>query len=429
MPRVRALILAGLLLFGCDDEPSGSSVSVRVISPSGGDPLSEASFSNVRIDVLQEGRPLTSVSEMVGGGFDLPVEINSLFLPTQIRVRLEGAQTWVGAPPGFVPAAAGGLVRIVVGPPGQCAIVDDAELPSTRAAAAALRVDTFALVAAGEGTTGPSRAVEFIDLLRFFSGELEDLTLGGGAATGGFIGDAKALLITEQGSLLYDLGSEMREQPFTMLHEGGDETATTIERTNGVTVVGGGSEATWVWDNEQQYQTEVEAIRTRPAGASFGTNVLVAGGGEPFAEVLTTNGNDDVSIEYADGERFGAVIARDEDALWVLGGTDGDGMPRTDTVSILGCTEACTPAAGPEWEGDPPTAVLGDLVLAGDRVYRVSFGAGVWQRELSWTLNARRDGALMVEFESGMVVVIGGSDIGGARPDVEVCWPDELRPL
>ena len=101
---MRALFLAGLLLIGCDDDPPSTSISVRVVSPSGGDPLSEATFSNVRIDVLQEGRPLTTITEMVGGGFDLPIEINSIFLPTQVRVRLEGSQTWVGAPPGFVPS-------------------------------------------------------------------------------------------------------------------------------------------------------------------------------------------------------------------------------------------------------------------------------------------------------------------------------------
>lgn len=425
---MRALLLASLLLFGCDDAPASPTISVRVISPSGGDPLSEASFSNVRIDVLQEGRPLTTVTETVADGFDLPIEINSFFLPTQVRVRLDGAQTWVGAPPGFVPVASGGLVRIVVGPVGECAIVDDAELTTARDQAATVLIDTFVLSAGGEAPSGPSRAVEFIDLLRFRDGELEDMALGGGAATGGFIGDAKALLITDEGSLIYDLGSEEREQAFTMLHDGADETATAIERTNGVTVVGGGMEATFVWDDGRSAELAVDGARIRPAGASFGANVLIVQGGEPFAEYLEPDG-DRTTIDYDDGERYGAIIARDQDALWLLGGTDGAGTPRNDTVSILGCPNACAPSVGPEWEGDPPTAARDDLVIAGDQVFRVSFGAGVWQRELLWTLNARRDGALLIEFESGIVVVVGGSDIGGARPDVEICWPDELRPL
>ena len=413
----------------CDDDPSSPTVSVRIVSPSGGDPLSEATFSSVRVDVLQDGRPLTSVSEALDGEVDIPIEINSLFLETRVRVTLEGSQTWVGAPPRFVPISSAGLVRIVVGPAGECAIVEDAELPSARDQAAAIRVDTFVLSAAGEEAGGRSRAAEFVDLLRFFSGELPDLTVGG-AATGASIGDAKALLITAEGTLIYDLGeAEMRETPFTRLHAGGDETSTAIERPNGTTVVGGGTEATWVWDNERQYTSAVMGMRTRPAGAAFGAEVLVVAGGEPFAELLDPNGEDIVVIEHEDGERFGALIARDDDALWLLGGTDGSGASRSDTWSILGCPDACAVVDAPAWEGAAPTAVLGDLVLAGDSIYRVSFGAGVWQRQLAWTLGARRDGGLLVELESGVVVVVGGSDAGGARADVEMCWPDELRPL
>ena len=68
-------------------------------------------------------------------------------------------------------------------------------------------------------------------------------------------------------------------------------------------------------------------------------------------------------------------------------------------------------------------------VVAGDRVYQVSFGAGVWQREELWTLSFVRDGALVMKLESGVVIVAGGADAAGARADVEVCWPEELPAL
>lgn len=403
-------------------------VSVRVVSPSGGDPLSEAAFTAVQIDVLQEGRPQTSITDDVDGGFDVPIEINSLFTLTQARVRLTGSQTWLGAPPRFTPAASGGLVRIVVGPAGECAIIDEAELPSARSQMAVARIDTFVLLAAGEGESGPSRNVEFLDLLRLFPGELDALVNGGGAATGAFIGDSKALVVSAEGSLIYDLGSEEREEAFTALHAGGDETSTAIARAGGATVAGGGTELTWIWDDTRDYTTEVASERTRPAGVSFDNQVLVVAGGVPFGEIVEPDGTR-TEVAYDDGDRFGAWIARDEDALWLIGGTDGEGEVRTDTVSIVGCPSACTPAVGPEWEGPPPSAVLDDLVLAGDAIYRVSVGAGVWQRELLWTLSTQRDGAFLVEYESGVVVVIGGTDVAGPRADVEMCWPDELLPF
>ena len=352
---VRAWILIGLLLCGCDDDPSSPMVSVRVVSPSGGDPLSEAAFSAVQIDVLQEGRPQTSITDDVDGGFDVPIEINSLFTLTQARVRLTGPQTWLGAPPRFTPAASGGLVRIVVGPAGQCAIVDEAELPNARSQMAVARIDTFVLLAAGEGDSGPSRNVEFLDLLRLFPGELDALVNGGGAATGAFIGDSKALVVSAEGSLIYDLGSEEREEAFTTLHDGADETSTTIARVGGTTVVGGGEEATWVWDDTREYKTDVSSTRTRPAGVGFeggdfNNAVLVVAGGTPFGELVRPNGETS-EVLYDDGDRFGALIARDEDALWLIGGTDAEGTARTDTVSIVGCPSACTPADGPEVGG------------------------------------------------------------------------------
>ena len=413
---------------------------VAVVSADGADPIAAAAFDSVTVEVAQEGRPITRVTRRLDGALDLPLELGSLSAPTRVRVRLDGPEPWVGAPPTFVPLAAAGLLRVIVGPTGRCAIVPEAELPRAVEQPATARVETFALIAGGREADGPSTAVSFVDLLRFYSDDLDPLTLGSGVGRAASLGFERAVVATEGGTLLYDLAdAEARNTPLGPVHAGAGPASAVVSRPGGAVVLGGEDRdgpvagVTWVFEDGRALTSEMQVARRRPAATALGNFVVVAGGaaGPPFAEVLNASTQQSVPVAYDDGVRIGALLVRDGDALWVVGGVDAEGTLRQDTVQLLGCPSACRAESGPPWTTARAGAVFADGYLVGGdrRVEALTFRAGVWTVEPAFELQASRRDPFAAVFESGVLVVLGGASEEGPRRDVELCWPSTLTPL
>ncbi len=437
---MRSALVALGLLAACSDGPPRLRINVAVVSATGGDPLTDADFEEVTVEVAQQDRPVTRVTRRLDGAFDLPIEIGSLSASTRVRVHLDGPEPWVGAPPQFVPLAAAGLVRVVVGPAGRCAIVPEAELPEATEEPAMARVETFALVAGGRGASGPSTSVGFVDLVRFFSGDLDPLTLGSGAGRAATLGFERAVVVTEGGALLYDLANaDARNTPLAPVHDGAGPASAVIARPGGAVVVGGeeGGAAvpgvTWVFEDGRALDSLLVVPRRRAAAVALGNFVVVAGGSEagPIAEVLNASTQESAPVEYDDGVRLDPLLVRDGDSLWLIGGVGADGTVRQDTVQLLGCPSACRAEPGPPWSTARAGAVVeGGYIVGGDtRVEVAAFRAGVWTLEHAFDLQVARRDPLAVVFESGVLVVVAGSDEAGARRDVELCWPTALVPF
>lgn len=424
----------------CSDGPSRLQIAVAVVTASGGDPLTAAAFDSVTVEVAQEDRPVTRVTRRLDGSFDVPIEIGSLTSETRVRVRLDGAEPWVGAPPAFVPVASAGLVRVVVGPAGSCATVPEAELPAVLERPAMTRVETFALVAGGRDDSGPSTSVAFVDLVRFFSDALDPLTLGSGYGRAAFLGVGRAVVVTEGGALLYDLAdAEARNTPLMPVHAGAGPASVVVQRPGGAVIAGGEAAAapvdgvTWIFEDGRALTSTLAVPRRRAAALALDNFVVVAGGSEagPVAEVLNASTQESSPVAYEDGVRLDPLLVRDGDALWLIGGLGADGTVREDTVQLLGCPTACRAEAGPSWATARAGAVFADGYLVGgdERVERVSFRAGVWTVEPAFELQAPRREPLAMVFESGVLVVVAGSDDAGPRNDVEICWPEALTPF
>ena len=421
-------LACGLAACGQDTPPP--TVEVRLVTADGGNPLDRGLFDRVTVEVEQIGRPTTTVTRDLDGELDLGVEFDSLGGAMTLRVRFEGGgATLVGESPEFVPASAGGLVRVMMGAPGSCERASDAILRAPRSAAAIVRNDTFVTRFAGlEG--GPSARVEFVDLLRWRAGELDDLTLGAGPAAGASLAAGESVVASAEGGFRYDLAdSEVRERPLE-LHAGAGPGSVVVATEGGVAILGGELDGapvgavTWVAADGGVHQTRA-APRRGGAAIAIGDAVLVAGGeGEGMvAELLRPTEAEGTPIGDDDGVRRDPVLVQtlvgDATAAWLVGGVDAEGAPRLDHVALLGCPGACRaePATDPAVELVGPSA-LGDTVVAGAQVLQARFD-GRWSFEQTHTLATPRQRAGLVRFgDEGPLVVVAGDD----RADVEVCW-------
>ncbi|MEM9073521.1 MAG: hypothetical protein AAGE52_33755, partial [Myxococcota bacterium] len=339
--------LLALFLLSCNDGPSAVTVDVQVVTATGGDPLAAAAFETLTVEVAQDDRPITRISERAGGTFDLPIAIDSLTNSTRVRVRLEGAVPYVGAPPRFVPVATGGLVRVIMGPAGTCEVVPEADLGDAREQWATTRVGgDFAIFAAGVDEDGPSTAVAFLDLVRFFGGDLDDLAMASGRGRATFVGPTRAVVTTEGGTSLYDLANAEERNRGLAVHAGAGLRSAVASVSTRALIAGGDLAGepvdgiTWLLEDGAVADTEGMTLQTprRDAAAAFlGQLAIVAGGSQDglVAELLNLNTETSTPIPFDDGVREGAVLARDGEALLLLGGTNESGELRTDTVSIL----------------------------------------------------------------------------------------------
>ena len=434
-----ALLFVTLALVACSDSVPPATVEVRVITPTSTNPFEGEPITRVTLEVQQgDAEPVRRVDD-VTDDFDLGVAIPDLTLRTRTRVVLEGADGILlhGAAPPFVPLASGGLVRIVVGPPGRCAVVGRAQLLVGRANRGHALVDTFAVFVAGLDEAGAtSNGVTSLDLLRFdtvddrsTAGALPALAGLRGPARAAAFGVSRLAIVGGDASIRYDLGVfEGREAPLA-LHAGADLTSALGSVGNAAIVAGGASaSATWITTEERLVAISLDAARADGALVEVGGAALFSGGatedGVPIAELLRADGTS-VAIESAmeDGTRRHGRFVVASDALLLVGGLDDEGTLRSDTLLFRGCPEACVASEGPPWsEPREGLATSGDLLVAGDRVERFTGEAIVPYA----TLAVPRHDPLVARLESGVLLVAGGEP---ALRDVELCFPETLDPL
>ncbi|MCB9624884.1 MAG: hypothetical protein H6721_06205 [Sandaracinus sp.] len=431
-------LLCLVLLLGCSDPIPAPTVDIRVITPDSRDPFDEASITRIRLELQQDDADPVVTDEEVDADFDLGLILENLTARARVRVTLFDADgiAFHGAPPPFVPLSSGGLVRILVGPPGRCAVVPRAALPTARARRGHTRADTFAMLLAGLDGETRSTGVTSIDLLRFDTfddrttgGLLPALTLASGPARAATFGTSRLLLVTDTTAARYDLAVTESREATVILHPGAT-TRSAVASIGSAAVVAGGSTAAGTWINAEGRLVPLTLASSRVDGvvAEIGGVALLTGGetpdGAPVAELLRADGST-TPIAGTDGVRRQPVLLRSGDTLLLLGGLDADGAVRTDTLRFDGCPADCRVSAGPEWTNPREGVVAAeDLLVGGAEVERFD-GTSLVPFA---TLQVSRRDPLVSRFESGVLLVAGGeSDV--PRNEVELCYPEALTPL
>jgi len=466
-PRRVALLalLAPLALLalpmGCKNDPGAVYFDLEVVRADGKSPLADGDVNHVRIDVRQGGGTVRTLESDVGDGgdFDLRQAVDDTGAPLSIRVELTGPERpLLGAPPPFAAVETvnlGQLVRIPVGPSGACMRLADIELAAGERSAGVARLGSFALVVGGIEAEGPSGRAGYLDLLAPGSGTFDDLSDSLGATQAVAMSDDVALVVSDSGApLRYDLSVEsMRRMPLE-LHDGAGGASAVASRSAGGAAVVGGAAAdgepvdgvSWVGADGSVATTHLATPRANPAIAPLGSDaLLVAGGmaeGEPLVELAQPGEpTGEVVLEAPDhGVRDGGYLVVDavSDRAMLLGGSDGSGAVRADTLRLDGCSSgSCEASGGPAWpEARAGVAVVADpeggaWLVGGagpsSRVERVRWSDGTPGIALATTLAAGRDGAGAFLLRSGVLWVVAGQGAGGPRRDVELCFPDELR--
>jgi hypothetical protein len=449
-PRLAPVAAVLALLAGCGDDPAPV-VHIAIVAPDGTDPTVGTDVDTIEVRVRQgAGDVITRTSSPEA--LDLAVPLGDSVGMVELAVELTGPTTrLLGAPPPFFPAETGGFVRVVVGPPGACVALrgEGAALAAARAQAATARVHSFALVAGGVGGGGPSARVEVFDLLRMLrTDDLPSLATPAGPTSAAPVAGGRVLLVPAQGApaqyALYD--STDRLVPIT-LHAGAGERSAVVPLPGGGAVVVGGASGgapvtgvTWVSDDGTPRSASLAVPRAAPAAALVGDFLLVAGGmadGEPLVEILGPADATGAVVAPAldHGARDAPILASRGNRAWLLGGLDGDGLVRTDTLLISGCPDACVAEPGPDWPeartevGTSPLAE-GLLLVGGapptDLVERVRLDTAVPRIEEAWRLAEPRAGAGAVILDAGIPVVLTGRGPEGFLSSVELCLPDAL---
>jgi hypothetical protein len=454
----RAALLGLVLAAGCNDGGSAPVFDVLVETASGQDPLESRQLESLRIRAKEgSGEVQTLERSVEGGDFDVRLPVSRFDTPLEVRLELLGADgPLIGAPPRFIAGEVGEFLRIVVGEPGQCAVVPEGELPRGVQHAGVAKVGTFALVLGGTEAEGPSSMAGFVDLLRMISEPFnQSLSAPRGPSRLAPLSASELLLVSaRQDPIVFDLsGSEaMRTRPFT-LHAGAGPSSAVVPRTGGGAVVLGGRDGeqrvrtvTWVGPEGEVQRTELATPRADATAVELAAGVLVAGGmagGEPLVELVDPGqAQGEVVLEAPDhGRRDGALMFADRDGTRALliGGVDGEGQIRADTRVLSDCVDGCDVREGPEWQRPRTEAAVarlpgGGLLVGGQGPQgaaspardRIRFDAEGVQIAPAEPLSGVRSGAGVVALGSGVTLVVGGRGDGGIRRDVEICWPPEL---
>jgi hypothetical protein len=438
------------LASGCSDTPKLPDLDVAVVDAVGGNPLTGRAITTVRArhreGTAEFSETMVSVED---GTFDLLLPISDFALPSELRFELSSVTgtELVGSTPEFYPGE-GYQVEIVVGVPATCDVVTASQLPVERRAFGTVTLGTFALLIGGIELGGTSKRIGFHDLLLHTAGaHAFDLPEIPGRSRAAAISRTSALVISEGAAPftfnLYARGDPRKE---ITLHDGARRsTAVLAAGTDRAVVVGGldggGQPVTGVSFVAEDGTVTGGALNTPHANrvaayAADGVYVVSRGlGAAALERIPVTGGNAIVLIaSIADGVRNGATLFFRADGAegLLVGGTDENGTPRTDTVRFTGCPDACAASAGPTWttaRATPMTDPAGFLVGgAGPStlVERVVFGdAGPVFVSVGQLENARFDGGLLTH-PSGALIVFGGEGTSGIRRDVEMCFPPSI---
>jgi hypothetical protein len=243
---VVAALVSCLGLTGCDDA-AAPVFDILIVGADGGDPTVGTDVDTVQVQVRQGAgvEPVTRTSPP--DDMDLAVQLADVSTPVTLTVELTGPTTHLlGAPPPFLPLETGGLVRVPVGPAGQCMLLEGphAALAAARAQAGVVRSGTFALAAGGVGSSGPSPRVEAWDLLHMLrSDDLPDLPDPAGPTSAAPLGAGGGVLVvpTDGSAVYYDLATPIDRVSPIALHVGAGAGSTVVALDDGgAAVLGGG---------------------------------------------------------------------------------------------------------------------------------------------------------------------------------------------
>ena len=445
------MLLLGLLsvaAFSCKESVATFVFEAQIVDGQNGNPAAGTDATMLRIGI-QEGELPAQQYEypITDGDFDALLEFSAFTRPSRLRVGIAGATTeLLSASPAFVPSASAGLLRVVTAAPSSCERVTFDFLEAPRAFFAMVRSGTFALIAGG---TGPSDAqIEFFDLLewesRLFTEDFTVADLGETRAVS--IDEAEILVVpSNTTSFIFNmLDASTRIAP-VFLHTGaGPRSALVSVPGVGAVVIGGelAGEAqtgvSLVAPGGEVTSLQLSKPRSGPAATALGADVLVVGGdSEGDAELLLDGSPIGQPVAgVMDGVREGGLLVGDgQSRALLVGGTDGGGAVRQDSLRFDACPSACASGAGPDWT----TARLGVLQPA-DSTLLVGGESSSMVEEVRWNdgnveiqpllqMGFPRAGAGALVLESGAFIVAGGDDGVSIRDDFEFCVPAALEPL
>ncbi len=460
-----SLVLVSVCVGACKDDPSPFIFEAIVVDGENANPVAGTDATTLRIGIREGGRPAQELEYPVtDGGFDAFLSFESFVDPTRIRLAIEGPTIdLVTAPPSFVPVLTAGLMRVVTTAPGSCARIAFDFMEAPRASFGMVQSDTFALLVGGTEPT--QEQVEFLDVLEWESQLfqedlcfeefeepkcLSELNLGPTRAAS--IDDSQILVLprilvlpNDASAFIFNMDDPRKRIRSVVLHAGaGPRSALVSIPGAGAMVIGGelGGEpqaaASLVESGGAVTSLQLSEARSGPAATPLGSDVLVVGGDlVGTAEILRAGSSTGEPVaSLSDGIREAAVLVGDGQARALLiGGTDGTGTIRQDTVRFDDCIQGCVATPGPTWTTarlevlQPARSVL---VVGGTDsrlVEEVRWSASAVEIASLLELNTPRAAAGGIVLESGAFIVGGGADGGSAQQDFEFCAPERLTPL
>lgn len=446
--RFLLVALLPLAAFACKDSPTVFVFEARIVDGENGNPVAGTDASVLRIGVQEGDLPAVEYEyPIVDGDFDALLEFQAFTQPTRIRVEMEGETTQLlSAPPAFLPNVSSGLMRVVAAAPSSCERVTFDFMEAPRSFFGMVSSGTFALIVGG--TSASDEQIEFFDELeweaRLFAEEFSLSDLGETRAAS--ISEAEILVLPSKASpFIFNMFDTSQRITPVLLHNGaGPRSALVSVPGLGAMVIGGEfageaqSAVSLVEPGGEVSSLQLNEARSGAAATALGADVLVVGGDtEGTAEILLDGATTGQSMAgVMDGVRESGLLVGDGEsrALW-LGGTDGTGALRQDSLRFDDCPETCASTAGPAWTNtrlgalQPPQT---GLIIGGENSSMVEVvlwsGTDVEIQPLL-QLNLPRAGAGGIVLESGAFVVAGGDDGVSIRDDFEFCVPATLKPL
>lgn len=435
-------------LVACNDDASQFVFQAQIVDADDGNPAAGTDADNLSVMIAEGDFPIRSFDfPITDGQFDASLEFASFSSLTRLRVDIEGPSTQlITAPPAFVPATSFGFVKVVAAAPSSCQRVSFSEMQAPRSRFGMVQSGTFALLAGG--TSVSDEQVEFFDALEWETRSFdEDFAISFlGETRVATVGNGQILVIPSvAGSFVFDMVNASNRVTSVELHDGaGPQSALVAVPGLGALVIGGEtstgptSRVTLVQPGAELSALELSAPRSGAVAAAIEQDVLVVGGDpDGTAELLIAGGTMGEPVAgVSDGARAGGLLISDGTTrALLLGGTDGDGALRDDTLRFDGCPDPCSASPGPTWTNARLGAVVpenGTLIVGGESsqmVESVVWSGGSVSIDPVVQLAVARANAGAIVYESGAFVVGGGGDGPTVRDDFEFCVPASLRPL
>ncbi|MEM7449525.1 MAG: hypothetical protein AAF355_14920 [Myxococcota bacterium] len=455
MTFLRALRVAGLLAplmcFGCEGS-SSNDYRVEVVYPSGENPFIRYALDQVTVQIQAEDGDISEQTTSArGDGFMLRFPLESTDFEMQVRVEVTGETRLFGGPPLFRLDDVLGFLRIPVGEPGTCEVLEWLSLAVPRVDMAFAAPGGFAMAFGGNASTATEDVIDALDLLwlRDSTEPLSFLPLGKWNAAAF---DATRALAHSSSGAFYAVDLRVNSERVREIHFGlsdYEEVAVLSKPGGGVVVVAGDQLAVAdaqheveAWETTVRVQ-ELKSYRSSPTAVVLEEAVWISGAGEGarLLERASFDGSSEPRTEQMAPARQGTHLFGDGDVFWILGGEGEDGLPHRDILRLQGCADFCEPSPSLEWpQARSRMAVLqtsgGGYLIGGqdadgepsDLVEYVDLHSE--QIRAMGPLRHPRTGAGAARLASGVMLVVGGLGVdGAARADVEICFPESLEPL